>query len=92
MYTANIDVLAKDYTNRLPTTYDFLRPNAFKFAIKDIPGVSYTCQSATTEKNSNVTLPYVSFVSIDKYILFYYLYSLIFYIWVIILVLIELLL
>ena len=31
---------------------------------------TYTCQSATTEKNSNVTLPYVSFVSIDKYILF----------------------
>ena len=31
---------------------------------------TYTCQSATTEKNSNVTLPYVSFVTIDKYILF----------------------
>lgn len=31
---------------------------------------TYTCQSATTEKNSNVTLPYVSFVSIGDYILF----------------------
>lgn len=31
---------------------------------------TYTCQSATTEKNSNVTLPYVSFVTIGDYILF----------------------
>jgi hypothetical protein len=46
MYTANIDVLSRNYVNSLPTTYDYLRPNAFKFAIKDIPGVSYTCQSA----------------------------------------------
>jgi len=46
MYTANIDVIKQNYTNSLPTTYDYLRPNAFKFSIKDIPGVSYTCQSA----------------------------------------------
>ncbi len=31
---------------------------------------TYTCQSATTEKNSNVTLPYVSFVTLQDYILF----------------------
>lgn len=28
------------------SVYNFLRPNAFKFVIKDIPHVAYTCQSA----------------------------------------------
>jgi hypothetical protein len=46
MYTANIETLQQNYANTLPTTYDYLRPNAFKFSIKDIPNVSYTCQSA----------------------------------------------
>jgi hypothetical protein len=30
----------------LPTTNDYLRPNAFRFSIKDLPGISFTCQSA----------------------------------------------
>lgn len=46
MYTSNIDVLKQNYDSSLPKTYDFLRPNAFKFSIKDIPGISFTCQSA----------------------------------------------
>jgi hypothetical protein len=46
MYTSNIDVLAQNYTNNLPTTYNYLRPNAFKFSIKDLPNTSFTCQSA----------------------------------------------
>ena len=46
MYTANIDVLQQNYFRNLPKTNDYLRPNAFKFSIKDIPGVSFTCQSA----------------------------------------------
>jgi len=46
MYTANIDVLQQTYVNNLPKTNDYLRPNAFKFVIKDIPNVSFTCQSA----------------------------------------------
>ena len=46
MYTANIATLQQNYVKNLPTTYDFLRPNAFRFSIKDIPNVSYTCQSA----------------------------------------------
>jgi hypothetical protein len=46
MYTANIDVLQQNYISTLPKTNDYLRPNAFKFVIKDIPGVSFTCQSA----------------------------------------------
>ena len=39
MYTANIDVLQQNYFRNLPKTNDYLRPNAFKFSIKDIPGV-----------------------------------------------------
>jgi hypothetical protein len=35
MYTSNIDVLKQNYDSSLPKTYDFLRPNAFKFSIKD---------------------------------------------------------
>jgi len=46
MYTANIDVLQQNYNSSLPKTYDFLRPNAFKFSVKDLPGTSFTCQSA----------------------------------------------
>lgn len=45
-YTANIDIIKSNWSNSLPTTYDYLRPNAFKFSIKDMPHVSYTCQSA----------------------------------------------
>ena len=45
-YTANIDVVKDSWTNSTPTTNDFLRPNAFKFSIKDMPKTSFTCQSA----------------------------------------------
>jgi len=45
-YTANINIVKGSYQNNLPNTYDFLRPNAFKFSIKDLPNISYTCQSA----------------------------------------------
>jgi hypothetical protein len=46
MYTSNISVLQQNYANTLPTTHDYLRPNAFRFSVKDIPNVSFTCQSA----------------------------------------------
>lgn len=45
-YTANIDIVKSNFTSSLPTTYDFLRPNAFRFSIKDLPNTSFTCQSA----------------------------------------------
>lgn len=45
-YTPNLNVLKASYTSNRPTTYDFLRPNAFRFTIKDLPNTSYTCQSA----------------------------------------------
>lgn len=44
-YTANVNVFKESYSTS-PTTYDFLRPNAFKFGIKDLPKTSFTCQSA----------------------------------------------
>ena len=46
MYTSNIDVLANNYSDSLPKTYNFLRPNAFRFSVKDLPNTSFTCQSA----------------------------------------------
>ena len=46
MYTANINNLQNNFYNSLPKTYDYLRPNAFRFGVKDIPNVSFTCQSA----------------------------------------------
>jgi hypothetical protein len=45
-YTANIDIVKDSFASSLPTTYDFLRPNAFRFSIKDLPNTSFTCQSA----------------------------------------------
>jgi hypothetical protein len=46
MYTANLNSLHSNFYNSLPKTYDYLRPNAFRFSVKDIPNASYTCQSA----------------------------------------------
>lgn len=46
MFTSNISVLQQNYSNTLPTTHNYLRPNAFRFSVKDIPNVSFTCQSA----------------------------------------------
>jgi len=45
-YTANIDIVKSNFKSSLPSTYDFLRPNAFRFSIKDLPNTSFTCQSA----------------------------------------------
>jgi len=46
MYTSNISTIQNNYNNSLPKTYDYLRPNAFRFNVKDIPNASFTCQSA----------------------------------------------
>ena len=40
------NVLSSINTPNPATVYNFLRPNAFKFVIKDLPKVAYTCQSA----------------------------------------------
>lgn len=45
-YTANIITAQQSFYNSLPKTNDYLRPNAFRFSIKDLPNTSFTCQSA----------------------------------------------
>jgi hypothetical protein len=46
-YTANLDIIQNSFdAANAVKTYDFLRPNAFRFGVKDLPGVSFTCQSA----------------------------------------------
>jgi len=46
-YTANISTIIEDVgTIANPSVYNYLRPNAFRFVIDDLPNVAYTCQSA----------------------------------------------
>ena len=45
-FTPNLQELTNNYSASNPSTYDFLRPNAFRFSIKDLPNTSFTCQSA----------------------------------------------
>jgi hypothetical protein len=45
-YTANVGFFKDSFTSSLPTTQNFLRPNAFRFSLKDLPHTSFTCQSA----------------------------------------------
>jgi len=45
-YTANINFIQDSIVKSQTTSYDFLRPNAFKFSIKDLPKTSFSCQSA----------------------------------------------
>jgi hypothetical protein len=40
------DILLDVNTVNQNTVFDYLRPNAFRFVIKDIPKIAYTCQSA----------------------------------------------
>jgi len=44
-YQANISTILST-TNSAVTVPNYLRPNAFRFTIKDIPHVAFTCQSA----------------------------------------------
>ena len=46
MYTANLEELKTSISSGPPVVYNYLRPNAFRFVIKDLPRVAYTCQSA----------------------------------------------
>ncbi len=46
-FTANIaNIIADVNTVNPASVYNYLRPNAFRFVIKDLPHVAYTCQSA----------------------------------------------
>lgn len=44
MYTGNSSIYANLYASSQPSTYDYLKPNGFRFIVKDLPTVSYTCQ------------------------------------------------
>jgi len=46
MYTANISDIKASISAGPPAVYNYLRPNAFRFVIRDLPNVAYTCQSA----------------------------------------------
>ena len=53
-YTINNANLISDVnTISKGTVYNYLRPNAFKFVIKDLPHVAYTCQSANLPSVQN---------------------------------------
>lgn len=47
MYTANLNTILQEVTSvtTSPVT-NYLRPNGFRFTIKELPGVAFTCQSA----------------------------------------------
>jgi hypothetical protein len=47
MYTANSSDIATTYETNRPSTYDFLKPNGFRFVIQDLPQVAYTCQKVS---------------------------------------------
>jgi len=42
----NEDLLQSVNTTNPASVFDYLRPNGFRFVIKDLPKVAYTCQSA----------------------------------------------
>ena len=44
-YTANSEIIIGS-VKTAPSVYNYLRPNAFRFIIQDLPKVAYTCQSA----------------------------------------------
>ena len=47
MYTANLSTVLSDVSNITTTNVaNYLRPNAFKFTINNLPSVAFTCQSA----------------------------------------------
>lgn len=45
MFQANVANI-KASISTTPVVYNYLRPNAFRFVIRDLPHVAYTCQSA----------------------------------------------
>lgn len=47
MYIEGASSLTNTYNANQPATYDYLKPNGFRFVIKDIPNVAYTCQEVT---------------------------------------------
>jgi len=47
MYTPNLSSIISNITSiTTPPVTNYLRPNAFRFTVKELSGVAYTCQSA----------------------------------------------
>lgn len=47
MYTPNLNSILSNVTAvASPPVTNYLRPNGFRFTVKELPGVAYTCQSA----------------------------------------------
>lgn len=45
-YTPNNSATLQDVQDGSPKVYNYLRPNGFRFSLKDLPNTSYTVQSA----------------------------------------------
>lgn len=45
MYNSTDSDIISTASSFVPATYDYLKPNGFRFALKEIPNVSYTCQA-----------------------------------------------
>jgi hypothetical protein len=69
MFTANLSTILNDVSSITTTPVtNFLRPNAFRFSIKNLPSVAFTCQSAnlpsltlgfTTQPTPFLDIPHV---------------------------------
>ena len=69
MFTANLSTILTDVSNiTTAPVSNFLRPNAFRFSIKNLPSVAFTCQSAnlpsltlgfTTQPTPFIDIPHV---------------------------------
>lgn len=58
MYTANLSTILTDVSNiSTAPVSNYLRPNAFRFTINNLPSVAFTCQSANLP---SLTLGYTS--------------------------------
>jgi hypothetical protein len=60
LYTGNSSIYANLYSDSQPSTYDYLKPNGFRFVVKDLPNVSYTCQKVTLPELSIGSIPQVT--------------------------------
>ncbi len=47
MYNSSESDIIASLSSSVPATYDYLKPNGFRFALKEIPNVSYTCQEVS---------------------------------------------
>lgn len=70
MYTGNSFVASTSYLDNRPSTYDFLKPNGFRFVLDYFPQVSYTCQAVTLPSlglgSGNHATPFIDYPIIGE--------------------------